>query len=128
MLGDEGHQHGVFAELVQNKVYHINNLLFKACDAGRLHGRVGGLEQLAGLVADELVADIAFVLKIQIERPFGHTGFLYNVRNRSLLHPFCRKQMKGGVQKRIPFLFLLPLGIPPLIASSKYRRKMTNSQ
>ena len=55
MLGDEGHQHGVFAELVQNKVYHINNLFFKACDAGFFHGRIGGLKQLAGFVADQLV-------------------------------------------------------------------------
>ena len=65
--------------------------MVKACDAGFFHGRIGGLKQLAGFVADELVADIAFVLKIQIERPFGHTGFLYDIRNRSLLHPFCRK-------------------------------------
>ena len=119
MLGDEGHQHGVFAEPVQNKVYHINDLFFKACDAGFFHGRIGRLKQLAGFVADQLVADIAFVLKIQIERPFASLLSKIDERRCSEAHP---------VSAVYCVLFLLPLGIPPLIASSKYRRKMTNSQ
>jgi hypothetical protein len=54
-------------------------------------------EDLTGLVGDEPIPKVVFILKIQIEGTLGHTGSFHNVRNGGFGKPLGGEQVKCGV-------------------------------
>ena len=74
---------------------------------GVLQPQVGLIEQFLCFVDDQLVPDIIFIPEIQIKGSFRHAGSVHNIRDRRPRYPLGRKQLKGAVKQRFPFLFLI---------------------
>ena len=55
---------------------------------------------------DKLVANIIFIFEIEVKSTLGNACFIYNIRDRRLVGPFCGKKLKGCIEQSI-FLFLL---------------------
>ena len=54
-------------------------------------GKFRRMEQFMSLVGDELIADIVFVFKIQIESAFCDPGLLYDIRDGGRIDSLCNK-------------------------------------
>lgn len=75
-------------------------------------GKLRRMEQLVSLVGDELVADIVFVLKIQIEGALRNPGLLYDIGDGGRIDPLRDKEFVGAVKQCFFFLFFIFINFP----------------
>ena len=61
-------------------------------------------EHLIGFPGDQVVPDVVFVFKIQIESPLGNTGISYDVGDRGLMESIVDKKRKSRFQEGCSFL------------------------
>ena len=105
--GDELQDQLVLCELADDVAGHEQHLLFKSPKSGRLQGIEGPLQDLAGLVAHQLVPKVILVLKVEVEGSLCHPGVLCNVRHGGLGESLAGKQVKSRAQQRFPLLFFV---------------------
>ena len=77
ILGNEVHERDVEDQRIYNMIDNKNQLLVQPYDRiwGMVKCKLRPMEQFMGLVGDELVPYVIFVLKIQIERTFATPAF-----------------------------------------------------
>lgn len=51
----------------------------KFADMCILHSLMGPEKQFSGLVGNQFIPDIIFILKIEVKSPFGNPGLIYNI-------------------------------------------------
>ena len=78
-------------------------------------GNFGFMEQLMGLVCDQLVADVIFVFKIQVEGTLCNSRLFHNVGDGCGVDALCDKEVVGAVKERLFFLFFILVNFPHYI-------------
>lgn len=108
MFSNKLHEIEIICELVEYMIDHEHYLFFKLGEfrVGK-HFRIRCLEDLIGLMGDQMIANIILVFKIQIKSSFCHTCAIYNVGDGSLIKSIIYKQRKSGFQEGVPFLLFI---------------------
>lgn len=62
---------------------------------------------------DKLVANIIFIFEIEVKSTLGNACFIYNIRDRRLVGPFCGKKLKGCIEQSIFSFFAFSFPVFP---------------
>ena len=108
MFSNKLHEIEIICELVEYMIDHEHYLFFKLGEfrVGK-HFRIRCLEDLIGLMGDQMIANIILVFKIQIKSSFCHTCAIYNVGDGSLIKSIIYKQRKADSRRESLFCCLL---------------------
>ena len=109
MLGEKEQKGFVAFQGMQDLIRQKDKLFIQLCERGLIQLYPGILKQQGRLGRDQTVADVGLVLKIQIERSFGDTGFLDDIGDGGIVKAVGDEQVKSGIQQ----ILFFPRKVPP---------------
>ena len=109
MLGEKEQKGFVAFQGMQDLIRQKDKLFIQLCERVLIQLYPGILKQQGRLGRDQTVADVGLVLKIQIERSFGDTGFLDDIGDGGIVKAVGDEQVKSGIQQILSLVFFFCL-------------------